>query len=102
MSVLSCIFFMLALDGRKLCAENQESPDQSKHTDEEIGLNDAQCFGAKVGFVGVLGLACRDLIRSQLDAGKNENRADQGAGNGAQRIKSLRKIQPSLRSIGIT
>src|SRR5277367_4151766 len=46
-------------------------------------------------------LARKDFLGSQFDAGKNEDCSQQGTGDGADGIKSLRKIQAAFRAVRI-
>ena len=77
------VWFAFAGDDRKFRAEDEEGPDDGDYTDDEIRTNDAQGFDVAVSVVGVLGLELGDLLGREFDAGKNEDGADERAGDGA-------------------
>src|SRR5258706_7945170 len=71
--------FVLAVNGRKFRAQNKHRPYQRNRADDQIGFHYAKGFGAEIRFISMTGLLYGDLLRRQLDPGKNEHRADQGS-----------------------
>src|SRR4029077_7162556 len=102
MSVVTFTVFMFALDAGEFCAQNQHSPDQRNHPDDQIWLHHPQGFRAQVRVIDTLELARRHLLRRQFHTRKNEDRSDQDTGNTAQRIERLGEIQPPFRTVGVS
>ena len=84
---------MFPRDYRKLCTRNQEGPEKCDRAEDNIGRDDAHGFPMKIGLVGMRGLHGSDLLRIQLNAGKNEYGPDENTADRAQGIEGLRKIQ---------
>src|SRR5271157_2729859 len=104
-SEVPVIFFaglMLALDGRKLRAQNQQRPEYGERSQKQVGLDHAQRLGSQVGVIDVLGLERVNLRRSQFHTGENEYGADQDPGDRAQRVEGLREIETPFRTLGIS
>src|SRR5882757_4459243 len=93
--------FVLAVNGRKFRAQNKHRPNQRDRADDQIGFHYAKGFGAEIRFIGMTGLLYGDLLRRQLDPGKNEHRADQGSRDCTYWIKRLCEIQTAFRAVRI-
>src|SRR5712671_3735319 len=95
------LILVLAVNRRKFRAQNKHRPYQRDRADDQIGFHYAKGFGAQIRFIGMTGLLYGDLLRRQLDPGKNEHRADQGSRDRAYWIKRLREIQTAFRAVRI-
>src|SRR3979490_1076367 len=73
------LIFVLAMNRRKFCAQYEHRPHQRDCADDQIGFHYAKSFGAEIRFISMTGLLYGDLLRRQLDPGKNEHCADQGS-----------------------
>src|SRR5215469_2636037 len=85
-------FFVLALNRRKFCPENQQGTHDRNHTQHQIRHYHPQRLGAEIRSVKVLCLQRINLFSAQLDAGKNENRSDQYSRDRTEGVKRLGKI----------
>ena len=94
--------FMLALNGGKLGANNQNCPEDGEDSQRQVRLHHAQRFRAQVRVIKVLRLQGIDLRGTQFHSRKNECRADQDTGDGAERIERLREVKPSFRALRVT
>src|SRR6266850_6870486 len=95
------LIFVLAVNGRKFRAQYEHGPYQRNRADDQIGFHYAKGFGAEIRFIGMAGLLYGDLLRRQLDPGKNEHRADQGSRNCTYWVKRLCEIQTAFRAVRI-
>src|SRR6185437_12890500 len=100
-AVIFRTLLMFALDRRELRSQNNQRPDNAHNSQHEIWLDHSQAFRLEISGVEPLRLFYVYLFRSEFDSREDEHRADQHSSDGANRIESLRKVEPLLRSIRI-
>ena len=64
-------------------------------------MDDAEDFGAEIVLILMRGLERGDLVGAELDARKDEDGAEEGSGDGAEGVESLRKIEAAFGGAGI-